>query len=895
MSLKETVEILFLATDKTESVISGVGAGLSDLASPLAGATKKFLLLEAAVLAVGAAFAGKAFTESVKFESALLDLQKVLSDGEGNASDYTSEIDRMALKFGESGNEILQGAADIKQAGFTVAEAMKLQEDALTAAVISELSVNEATSLMIRSLKGFKAEASDATRILDLFNEVSNKNATNVRELATGFSEFAPVAQKLGLSFEEANALLVPIIETFGSGAEAGNALKIALTSLIVPTGPAADELARLGIAVRDSSGQLRKGRDITFELIQAMSTLAPTQQIATLAIIAGERQAARLSETFGNQAKVLKILKDQTTATGSAQKEFNIRIAATEKQIDKAGVAFNIMARTLGDRFKPELAGVIIGIRELQQAFTDVIKSGDLDPFLQAITPQLDKLGKLFSDMAKALPEAFKSVDFGPITDALESIFGQMDGLFDGLDLGKPEDLAKAINGLIKVGASFISTTEGIISVLGPVGGVIMDLVGFYSELTAGTKELIGSIGGASIVLSSLAGTITAIGLAFGAISGIGGPLMGLVAILTGPIGITVAIGAVVAAMANWASGTNVDAIKEEIESLKNSVVRNTDEIESRLDSLGYDSWDAFQEAVKNGAVIFEEATGEWIDAIDGVSEAARLLEKVWVETADGMVEVTREQAEEMERTKEAAKGLGEQWEVVGDTIVRKGGEAAALQRVLAQEAKGYFEILEDGSRVWVAQTTSIVKYTGAVKEATEANKEADSTLTKRVETLAKFRLGLEEIQSKERISKFTMDAEVNMEKIKAATELFKNMTDTIQTGIQSTGESITSLFEILADGSSRYNQDILDAIEQEQEWRERQFKLQEELAQAQIDLIRARIEAMNRGEAIINVSAEGLEPHLQEVLRSIIEYAKVEATASAQDYLLGIEGLGA
>ena len=56
MSLKETVEILFTATDETGNAIKGVGQGLEDLSAPAADLTKKFLLLEGAILAIGAAF-----------------------------------------------------------------------------------------------------------------------------------------------------------------------------------------------------------------------------------------------------------------------------------------------------------------------------------------------------------------------------------------------------------------------------------------------------------------------------------------------------------------------------------------------------------------------------------------------------------------------------------------------------------------------------------------------------------------------------------------------------------------------------------------------------------------------------------------------------------------------
>lgn len=892
MSLKETVEILFLATDKTESVISGVGRGLEDLSAPLAGATKKFLLLEGAIIALGAAFAGKAFNESVKFESALLDLQKVLGEGEGEAGDYTDEITRMALKFGESGTDILQGAADIKQAGFTVAEAMKLQEDALTAAVISELDVNEATTLMIRSLKGFKAEAGDATRILDLFNEVSNKNATNVRELATGFSEFAPVAQKLGLTFEEANALLVPIIETFGSGAEAGNALKIALTSLIVPTGPAADELKRLGIAVRDSSGQLRKGRDITFELIEAMSKLAPTQQIATLSIIAGERQAARLSETFGNQAKVLKILKDQTKATDSAQKEFNIRIAATEKQIDKAGVAFNIMARTIGDKFKPELAGAIVGIKELQQAFTEVVKGGGLDPFIQALTPQLDKLTKLFIDIARALPEAFKDVDFSPITDALDSLFGGLGGLFDDLDLSKPEDLAKAINELIKVGGAFISTTEGIAAVLGTVGGFILDLVKAYGSLSTGTQQFIGLMGGASVAVAAFAPIITSVGAAIGALAGSGGLLAGFLAILTGPVGIVVGLGAVVAGLAVWAADDSVSKIEAEIEGLTDTVTKNTEEIADRLNTLGYESWDAFQAAIDKGEVAFDEATGEWVKNIDEVGEAVGGMGDSFEEAGDTIVQSQADIADSLKRNLKLAEAMGEEWQVVGGEIIKIGKNSSVALSEAEKHAGELFLTLEDGTRVYSGVVEKTKELAEATKKKADLDKEAAKALTKRIDVLSKFKLGLEAIQSKERVSIFEIKAQVDLAEIKAGMEMFKNLTDTIQTGIESTGETISSLFTILAEGGGRYGFEIMQAIEREADIRERQITMQEELTRAQIEILDARKEAMERGEAQINITAEGLEPHLQEILRSIVEAMRIEATAEGQEFLLGIGG---
>jgi len=891
-NLKETVEILFLATDKTGNTIEGLGKGLEDLSAPIADVTKKFLLLEGAVLAIGAAFAGKAFNESVKFESALLDLQKVLAENEGNASDFTEQVDRLSLKFGESATEILNGASNIKQAGFSVVDAFKLQEDALTASVISELEVVEATDLLIRSLKGYKAEASDASRILDLFNEVSNKNATNVRQLAIGFSELSPIAGKLGLSFEETNALLTPIIETFGSGAEAGNALKIALTSLIVPTGPAKDELKRLGVAVETSGGQLRKGRDIVFEVIEALSKLDSTQQVATLSILAGERQAARLSESLGNLAGVNKVLSDQTTAAGSAQKEFNVRIAATEKQIDKAGEAFNILTRNIGDRFKPELAGAIVGIREIEQAFSELVVSGGLDPFIEAITPQLVKLEGVLKGIALALPEAWEDVDFSPIVRALEEIFEGASTLFDGLDLSKPEDLAIAINNLIDVGASFIQTTEGIFSVLGTVGGVIIDVIQFYGDLDDGTQQLVGTVGGAALALNTFAPAIASVGAAVSALAGVGGPLKLLLGALTGPVGIAIALGT---------SALAFGAFVAEAEAAENKLSKLPKEIETAsfaFKRLGFETIESFKESLRAGDVFFDQVAGKYeiaggaiLGVNENIEESIGGLGETFSDTGEEIESSADSVAESLERNTKLAEALGEEWRVVGGEVVKVGSDYSEALGSAGEVTKELFLTLEDGTRITGEAAKGFIALNKETDKRISKDKEAEKALTKRVEALTKFKLGIEEIQSKERVSLFELKTKVDLAQIEAATEKFKALTDTIQIGIESTGNSIVNLFKVLSEGTAPgVSLDIRNAINREIDLRERQVILQEELTRAQIDILDARREALDRGEAIINVTAEGLEPHLQEILRAIIEAAQVEATAQAQEFLLNI-----
>jgi TP901 family phage tail tape measure protein len=64
-------------------------------------------------------------------------------------------------------------------------------------------------------LKGFKAEAVDARTIIDALNEVSNNYATSAGELGEGLRILSPIANQMGLSFQQTIGILTPIMRFF--------------------------------------------------------------------------------------------------------------------------------------------------------------------------------------------------------------------------------------------------------------------------------------------------------------------------------------------------------------------------------------------------------------------------------------------------------------------------------------------------------------------------------------------------------------------------------------------------------------------------------------------------------------------------------------------------------
>ncbi|HQO37181.1 MAG TPA: hypothetical protein PLG59_21150, partial [bacterium] len=66
--------------------------------------------------------------------------------------------------------------------------------------------------------------------------------------------------------------------------------------------------------------------------------------------------------------------------------------------------------------------------------------------------------------------------------------------------------------------------------------------------------------------------------------------------------------------------------------------------------------------------------------------------------------------------------------------------------------------------------------------------------------------------------------------------------------------------------------------------------LNLQKELTQAEIDYMNARVNAMNKGDALIQIDGTGLQPHLEAFMFEILSAIQVRATAEGQKFLVGL-----
>ena len=915
--IKKTIEIIFSGVDDLgptlESVgggITKVGEGVKKATQPLADLSDTVLLTSAAITALGVAALVFSASAAIELENSFIELNKVLGDTEGTAESFGAVFADISNKFGVGQADVISLAADFKQAGFTIDESMQLVTDALTAAAISELDVDQAGATVIRTLNGFQEPAKEAGRLIDILNDASNSSAVSFGELAEGMSKLSPIANQLGFSFEETAGLLVPIIEVFGSGSEAANGLRTALLKLGSDSKPVLEALESVGI----DTTEILTAKDRFAALSEIFPTLDERQQSFVTVSIAGIEQAAKFTIVLGNQEAVLEATAGAYAANGSAAKELAIALASTEIALERFKNSFVNIGAAIGTEFLPQLGAVADSATNLNTAILASLSGDNFTQVFDALRGVFTSLKDEIDGIAVAFPEAIELVDFGPILDGLDEVTGSLGSIFEDIDLTTPEGLAKAIQLVVDTLGSIATVTAGIFSEFEAVFDVVAIGVEEFNALSQEEKLAAGEALGFGKILSEVGGILESIG---SVIEGVGIALT----VLIGASGLTsvgtlvksltlaftsFALGGTSAALAAGAMGkaflalaipaaalaiplAGIVAIFAELND--QSISRFIDDITdfSNKQAFAAESTENFgktvgdlSEKLLQGEITLEEFNGLMADYNDKQvlakfatmenTEANRENALSLLKTAEAIEEFKKGSADAGTSAKELAESLD------GVTKSSKEGINDTFLEQLNKAADELSKTSESSDKL----ADSLTGNKNAVDEFGNA-------LTEAGESAEKVRGELVEIDGTEisiTVTADTLTAEQNLQK-------FQSVLSSLDNQITSTGDTLVGLGDLFGDGFGNLDLGsqfaIKEAFRAEIDARQKALDLQNRLIETEIRLQEARLKSIESGDASITIDTTGIEPILDLLLTTIIQQAQVRASVDGASFLVG------
>ena len=197
---------------------------------------------------------------------------------------------------------------------------------------------------------------------------------------------------------------------------------------------------------------------------------------------------------------------------------------------------------------------------------------------------------------------------------------------------------------------------------------------------------------------------------------------------------------------------------------------------------------------------------------------------------------------------------------------------------------AEGYFDTIKDGSgnvidHIWIPTQT----------KASEAVKGTAAELIKAKAAADDYALKLLEAGNKIKIAGMETWGKINVAQIEADTKQVEAAFKSIDNTITTTGKGVTELWGLFTKIDGFDQGSLLDSIRQQEKIQLDAAGKQNELLDAQIALVKARAESLNRGDAVITVNANGLKSHLELIFGEILKETQVKASEQGLQLLLG------
>lgn len=914
--LKKTVELIFGGVDNTGGAISSVGRGLDSLTNkagslsgPLANVTDSILKLDAAIVAVGVAALGFATKESISFEAALIDLQKVLGESEGSASDYSDQFSELSSRFGVNADAIIQSTAEFRQAGFNIKDSLSLVEQSLLAVNAADLTTQQSSELLIGTLAGFQAPASRAADLLDVLNAVSNKAGASVQQLGDGFRILAPVANTLGLSFEETAALLTPVVEVTRSGTESANALKTAISNLIKPTKERKELLEdELGIQL-EVNGERRDTKDVLYDLIEATQGLDNNEKQRIATVIAGAEQMSRFIAVLNGAERSEEILQIALQSSGSALEEFQTKTESAEFALKQLRSAFTTAAATAGLEYIDQTKDVTRATTNLVDSFREAVQGDNADVLFQALRNGLDGFARQVDIIAENLPEAFEGLEFTDLLAAFDDLGDELGDLFAGVfgevDLSTVEGLRSAMQQVVDAFTALVNVSAGIADGLEPLFIAIGEGVEQFQSLDEETKKSVGELLGLGKAIDTvlpaiggLAGGLESIGTGLTALAGAQG-FKALIGNLNSVKTIAAGAGKFGLVGLALAGGYGLGTLINEY-----IIGPIEEEFGQSIGGWLYEKFNADEIARINGSL---EGVGNQVEATARETDELRELNDRLAESLDNTkqaaeldIEALNNRASELVKNSAEQKALndslsdysGNQREVttaleeLSDSVEKSGGALGEVSRA-TKELSDNNQSLQLG---YDEATGKINSFSGTIVKSGKAMEDTAKKTEKAVEESEKYRIEMEKIASNERIKNIEANISLDIAEVEANAKKVEAIAETIGTTFENTGKVITELFGGFDDASRSTQIDISKQIRQENEYRQQALDDQSKLTQAQVDLIKEKTRQISRGESALTVNAPGLAPHLEAIWYQILENLQVKVNAEGEEMLLGL-----
>ena len=304
----------------------------------------------------------KAWNYTKNLDKSLNDIRIVSNASADQMERFAIQANKAAKALGASTKAYADASLIYYQQGLSEADAAARADITIKMANTTGESAQQVSDYMTAIWNNFDNGSKSLEYYADVMTALGAATASSTEEIAGGLEKFAAVADTVGLSYEYATAALATITaETRQSEEVVGTALKTIFARIqglnlseTLDDGTTlnkySEALSKVGISIKDSTGQLKSMDTILSEMGDKWITLSNDQQVALAQTVAGVRQYNQLIGLMDNWDVFKKNLEIASNATGTLNKQQAIYMDSIEAHLDKVGASAERVFNALTD-----------------------------------------------------------------------------------------------------------------------------------------------------------------------------------------------------------------------------------------------------------------------------------------------------------------------------------------------------------------------------------------------------------------------------------------------------------------------------------------------------------------------------------------------------------------
>jgi len=301
-----------------------------------------------------------------KVISITADLEQSIANVASVSKGSTKEIKALAkeagmLGLGFSAKEAADAMYFLASAGLDVKDMSEVLTPTLRLAAAAQISIAEATDMVVNQLKTFNANMSDAESFTDIMAKTVASSNTDMRQLGGALSYASATAAIAGINFKDLNILIASMADQGIKGERAGTQLRMSFTRLMAPTADVISILKKYKLEILDVQKLIPTPLALMERLRVAFEQeIDPVQRAADATQLFGVRQANVAALMLKGEKFIIKNTEAIKGYAGAADEMAKTQLATFQGAMKNLNASLEIFADTVGTKILPILTKLI-------------------------------------------------------------------------------------------------------------------------------------------------------------------------------------------------------------------------------------------------------------------------------------------------------------------------------------------------------------------------------------------------------------------------------------------------------------------------------------------------------------------------------------------------------